>query len=497
MADKTTGGLDAVEEAAIGSLPGIADLYDETLIPVEQQGEARHMTGAQWKRYAQAGVSKYVEDAQKAASDAQKAVAAVGTSVEDAAASAEAAKTAREGAEIFNDYRERTFGTDEGYTTVIPTAGNVASGGMSHAEGTETTASGPNSHAEGAGTTASGSASHAEGGRFTGNKGSTAAAYSAHAEGTSTTSSGKAAHAEGASTIASGDRAHAEGSRSVSLGYAAHAEGSQCESVGAYSHAGGSGSRATGFCSFTHGEWTRATSYYQTVFGRHNVTNGSTSSLIVGNGFTPEEPKNIFRVENIGVYASGSYNSSGADYAELFEWQDGNPENEDRAGRFVTLDGDKIRIAAPGDDFILGIVSGAPSIVGDVHDDQWQGMFLTDVFGRPIVEDVDIQEETREVEDPEDPEKTTVEIIRSAGRERRQKLNPAYDNTQKYIPRTERPEWDAVGMLGKLVTVDDGTCEVNGWATVGKGGIAVKSAERTKYRVLGRIDGTHVRILIL
>jgi len=36
MADKTTGGLPAVQEAAIGSLPGIADLYDDTLLPVEQ-----------------------------------------------------------------------------------------------------------------------------------------------------------------------------------------------------------------------------------------------------------------------------------------------------------------------------------------------------------------------------------------------------------------------------------------------------------------------------
>ena len=46
MADKTTGGLPAVKEAAIGGLPGIADLYDDTLLPVEQQGEARKMTGA-------------------------------------------------------------------------------------------------------------------------------------------------------------------------------------------------------------------------------------------------------------------------------------------------------------------------------------------------------------------------------------------------------------------------------------------------------------------
>lgn len=74
MADKTTGGLPAVEEASIGSLPGIADLYDDSLLPVEQQGEARHMTGRQWKRYAQAGVAQYVEDAKDAADKALEAV---------------------------------------------------------------------------------------------------------------------------------------------------------------------------------------------------------------------------------------------------------------------------------------------------------------------------------------------------------------------------------------------------------------------------------------
>ena len=67
MADKTTGGLPAVKEAAIGGLPGIADLYDDTLLPVEQQGEARKMTGAQWKKYAKAAVSIYVEGAKESA----------------------------------------------------------------------------------------------------------------------------------------------------------------------------------------------------------------------------------------------------------------------------------------------------------------------------------------------------------------------------------------------------------------------------------------------
>ena len=67
MADKTTGGRPAVKEAAIGGLPGIADLYDDTLLPVEQQGEARKMTGAQWKKYAKAAVSIYVEGAKESA----------------------------------------------------------------------------------------------------------------------------------------------------------------------------------------------------------------------------------------------------------------------------------------------------------------------------------------------------------------------------------------------------------------------------------------------
>lgn len=96
MADKTTGGLPAVREAAIGSLPGIADLYDDTLLPVEQQGEARHMTGLQWKLYAQASVKQYVESAHNAAEDAQH-------SADDAAQSAkEADQSAKKAADSAN-----------------------------------------------------------------------------------------------------------------------------------------------------------------------------------------------------------------------------------------------------------------------------------------------------------------------------------------------------------------------------------------------------------
>lgn len=224
------------------------------------------------------------------------------------------------------------------------------------------------------------------------------------------------------------------------------------------------------------------------MIGEYNVSsNINNYRFIVGKGSSDSSRANCLRVTDTGVYATGNYNTSGADYAELFEWADKNPKAEDRAGRFMTLDGEKIRIATPQDEYILGIVSGNPSVVGDVHDDQWSGMFLTDIFGRPLWEDVEVPDEVDE----------EGNIIVPAHTKHRQKLNPAYDNNQAYQPRTERPEWDAVGLVGKLVALDDGTCSVNGWATVGEGGIATMSTNCTKYRVMARLDDTHIRVMIL
>lgn len=375
---------------------------------------------------------------------------------------------AGDGAEIFNDYRGRTF--EDGY----PASGNVASGDMSHAEGEWTTASGWGSHAEGVSTLASSDYAHAEG------------SYSVASE--------ISAHAEGDSTIASGEMSHAEGAFSTASGNISHAEGFECEASGENSHAQGTGSQANGLGSFAAGDHLTADARHQTVLGTWNKQSSAGSDvLIVGKGAAIDcdwvvgAGSNCFRVTHTGTYASGSYRSSGADYAEMFEWLDGNLDDEDRAGRFVTLEGAKIRLAGPEDDYILGIVSGDPSVVGDVHDDQWQGMYLYDIFGRPLWEDVEVPDWTGK----------NGRVIEPAHIEHRQKRNPNYDRNQLYIPRSQRPEWDAVGLLGKLVAVDDGSCVVNGWCCVGQGGIAVHSDSRTKYRVMERLDDSHIRILIL
>lgn len=380
----------------------------------------------------------------------------------------------------------RKAGSDEGFCSCTLGGDLIASSSYAVAEGYESSALSVDSHAEGYKTIAGNSTENYK------TRGAHAEGYKSKAGTTAPTSYVEAPHAEGYETTADGAGAHSEGYQTTASGRGAHAGGYNSTAIGAYS--------------FAHGENVHATSY-QIALGRNNATNNLGYCLMIGDGSTTSR-SNCFRADPSGVHSRGPYQSSGADYAEMFEWADGNQNDYDRVGRFVTLEGAKIRLAGPEDDYILGIVSGSPSVVGDVYDDQWQGMYLTDIFGRPIWEDVEVPDVTEEREIPvqvvlddgstvAEPRMETVVII-PAHMERRQKLNPDYDNTQlPYIPRSERPEWDAVGMMGKLAAVDDGTCQVNGWAAVGKGGVATASAERTAYRVMERLDEGHVRVLIL
>lgn len=63
--------------------------------------------------------------------------------------------------------------------------------------------------------------------------------------------------------------------------------------------------------------------------------------------------------------------ATGADFGEYFEWYDGNPNNEDRTGYFVTLHEDtgKIKIANSEDD-ILGITTDSEAFIGNYREDK-------------------------------------------------------------------------------------------------------------------------------
>ena len=123
------------------------------------------------------------------------------------------------------------------------------------------------------------------------------------------------------------------------------------------------------------------------------------------------------------AYADGSWNGGGADYAEYFEWKDGNTSDEDRVGISVKLDGDKIVASSDSDNAsdIIGVISANPSITGDSAWNKWNKKYLKDDYGRYKLDG--------------NGERT---------------LNPNYDKEKTYIAREDRKEWGTVGLMGKL-----------------------------------------------
>lgn len=224
------------------------------------------------------------------------------------------------------------------------------------------------------------------------------------------------------------------------------------------------------------------------VFGYYNQYIGGFSVsdlMVVGNGTDTDNRKNALVLDSAGDLAiAGSYSTLGADYSEHEEWADGNPDNEDRAGHFVTYVGNKIRYANSDDDYILGVVSATPAVIGDSDIGYWRRRFETDVFGRVVYEKAEVVRH-RVNDKGEDEEYTVIENV--------PKTASDYDPKREYIPRSERPEWSPVGTHGKLIVIDDGTCEVDGYCTAADGGIAT-AAFGGGYRVIERLDDNHIKI---
>ena len=326
------------------------------------------------------------------------------------------------------------------------------------------------SFAEGSNTTASGSASHAEGRR--------------------TTASGSYSHAEGSNTIASGAASHAEGGMTTASGPISHAEGSRTTASGGYSHAEGYCTTADNFASHVSGKYNAA----MTTGG--DAVNTTGTAFVIGNGTGTSALSNAFSVQYDGTVKAKSTitASTTADYAEFFEWLDKNPNEEDRVGHFVTLDGDKIKIATSEDDYILGIVSGEPFVLGNGDCDTWNGMYLHDEFRRTMYEPAP---KIIEILDNEGNPTGEYEEVEGEYEGTRPILNPDYDPTQEYISRFDRVEWSPIGMLGVLAVLHDGTAEVNGYVTVNNEGIATKCTRdiRNSYRVIKKVSDKVVEVI--
>lgn len=378
---------------------------------------------------------------------------------------------------------------------------STTEGQYAHAEGLETWAGGEASHAEGKESSATGIASHAEGGSTAEGDYSHAEGYAcraiddySHVEGIDSNAEGYASHAEGMRTSSVGVCSHSEGCDTSATGLAAHSEGFDTSATGDHSHAEGQNTQATGDAAHAEGYRTVARAM-QHASGKFNTpktapatsetqdSTGADAIFMIGCG-TSSATKNAFRVSSGGqCYGSTAFSASGADFAELFEWVDGNPNNEDRRGLFVALEGEKIRVANAGDDYI-GVISGAQAFIGNSASEEWHDKYMTDVFGAKLSHEIEIPAVTNEDGEIVTPACTAIQYV----------LNPEYNPDEEYVMRENRKEWGIVGLLGQIVMVDDGTCVVGGRVAPSANGIG--TASNDGYRVMKRIDNNHIKVLV-
>ena len=215
-------------------------------------------------------------------------------------------------------------------------------------------------------------------------------------------------------------------------------------------------------------------------------------------GFSSNAADREFRIDGDGAFHSdGSFSSSGGDYAEMFEWKDGNTSSEDRVGKTVVLDGNQIRLSTSDDAqaTIIGVVSARPVVLGDAQSEKWKDKYETDSYGRYVFEDYTQTEWTIETSDgakelksyqtdmiPSDVTVPDDAIVTSKDENgdtlKRRKLNTAFDASKTYIPREDRKEFSAIGLVGKL--------RVNVGQTVGDRWIKMREISDTVHEYLVR-----------
>lgn len=270
-------------------------------------------------------------------------------------------------------------------------------------------------------------------------------------------------------------------------------------------------------------------------FGKYNIEYSLEDSrhnplFVIGAGTSDSNRRNILEISNnnidkyrinlngtsttdkilniVGAITATTTTINNADYAEYFEWKDGNINKEVRLGYVVSLVENGKIVKAKSTDNVLGIVSSMPGVLGDAAENEWKNKYLTDIWGNPIIETIT---EPAEYEDAERKEYEKDEngnitekivkykkLVKPETKYERMKINPDYDEEQVYIPRSQRPEWAAIGLLGKIKTLDDGTAKSGDYCKVSsiEDGILTKSDERTNIQVLKRIDKNIVEVFI-
>ncbi|MGO2207374.1 MAG: peptidase G2 autoproteolytic cleavage domain-containing protein [Staphylococcus xylosus] len=213
--------------------------------------------------------------------------------------------------------------------------------------------------------------------------------------------------------------------------------------------------------------------YAQMIVNSRGLETNDNYRFVMGYGLGgPSRSNTAIELRSVSgnAYFKGSVKSGQnfGDYAEYFESQSG---QEVPNGYIVTLDGRYIRKANL-NDIPIGVISATAGVIlGDQmfhHKDK----HLKDEFGKTLVET-----QTKEWQDDEGnwySEEVEVPIP-----------NPDFDDTRdkEYIDRSNRPEWNVVGLMGQVHTRIDSTVSANDYIMPNKG-IGTKDNNNGFYRVL-------------
>jgi len=159
-----------------------------------------------------------------------------------------------------------------------------------------------------------------------------------------------------------------------------------------------------------------------------------------------------------GTYYGSVYNNSQPlpGFAEMYE----NLSGEIPHGRLLQLENGKVRLARNGETgfMISRPYESAAFVAGNPYHD-WHKKYLVDQFGQTITE-------------------TDSEGIVT------KKLNPEYDPTKQYVPRSQRPDWTTCEKSGIVVVEYTGKVSVGDYLISGADGIAKRSSRKSNIRVL-------------
>lgn len=162
-------------------------------------------------------------------------------------------------------------------------------------------------------------------------------------------------------------------------------------------------------------------------------------TLLINNGGTGATTAAQARI-NLGIETTdGTVSSSNANYAEVGEWIDGNPDGEDRIGYFVCVDNNTPGVTmrkATADDDVRGVTVAAPAFSGNCSSDK-------------------------------------------------------FDSDGNLLAK-----YSFVAVMGMVSVIDNGTCTVNGRCMPNANSTASPVDGDYGYQVIERIDDTHILIAV-